>query len=96
LGINGGFGAGSSQWTLGGVPSSVFNTDGFLFGGTLGFNYPVSEVLFGLEGDLDWSSLNGSTAGCAVNGGGAVVVESKVAGGFKPAWTLPNAAPPVT
>jgi outer membrane immunogenic protein len=72
LGINGGFGAGSSQWTLGGVPSSVFNTDGFLFGGTLGFNYPVSEVLFGVEGDLDWSSLNGSTAGCAVNAGGAV------------------------
>jgi outer membrane immunogenic protein len=71
LGINGGFGVGSSQWTLGGVPSSVFNTDGFLFGGTVGFNYPVSEILFGFEGDVDWSSLNGSAAGCAARAGGA-------------------------
>ena len=71
LGINGGYGVGSSQWTLGGFWSNVFNTDGFLFGGTVGFNYPVSEVLFGLEGDVDWSSLNGGTAGCAVNAAGA-------------------------
>jgi outer membrane immunogenic protein len=71
LGINGGYGVGSSQWTLGGFSSSVFNTGGSLFGGTVGFNYPVSEVLFGLEGDMDWSSLNGNTAGCAVNAAGA-------------------------
>jgi outer membrane immunogenic protein len=72
VGINGGYGSGSSQWTLGPLPSSVFDTNGFLLGGTVGFNYPVSEVLFGLEGDVDWSSLDGSTAGCATNAGGAV------------------------
>ncbi len=72
VGINGGYGLGSSQWTLGGAPSSIFDTNGFLLGGTVGFNYPVSEVLFGLEGDADWSSLNGSTGGCAVNAAGAI------------------------
>lgn len=72
LGLNGGFGLGSSQWTEGLFSTSVFNTDGFLLGGTIGFNYPVSAVLFGVEGDLDWSTLNGSAGNCAVNGGGAV------------------------
>ena len=55
LGINGGFGLGSSQWTLGLMATDVFDTNGFLFGGTVGFNYPVSAVLFGLEADVDWS-----------------------------------------
>ncbi len=78
VGINGGYGFGSSQWTLGGVPSSVFDTSGFLLGGTVGFNYPISEVLFGFEGDLDWSSQNGSTAGCAFNAAGvAAACETK-------------------
>jgi len=72
LGINGGYGLGSSQWTLGGVPSGIFNTDGFLFGGALGFNFPISEVVVGLEGDVDWVGFSGSVAGCAVNAGGAV------------------------
>jgi outer membrane immunogenic protein len=72
LGLNGGFGVGSSQWSQGLISTSIFNTDGFLVGGTIGFNYPVSAVLFGVEGDLDWSSLNGSVGSCAVNGAGAV------------------------
>ncbi len=71
LGVNGGFGLGSSQWTRGLIASDIFNTDGFLLGGTVGFNYPVSAVLFGVEGDVDWSTLNGSTGNCAVNAGGA-------------------------
>ena len=71
LGLNGGFGLGSSQWTHGLIATSIFNTDGFLLGGTIGFNYPVSAVLFGVEGDLDWSTLNGSVGNCAVNAAGA-------------------------
>lgn len=71
LGLNGGGGPGSSQWALGGIGTNVFNTAGFVLGGTLGFNYPISEVLVGLEGDLDWSTFDGSAGGCAVNGAGA-------------------------
>jgi outer membrane immunogenic protein len=71
LGLNGGFGSGSSQWRQGLILTNVFTNDGFLLGGTIGFNYPVSAVLFGVEGDLDWSTLNGSVGTCAVNGAGA-------------------------
>jgi outer membrane immunogenic protein len=72
IGLNGGGGFGSSQWTLGGIGTSVFNTGGFLLGGTVGFNYPISEVLVGLEGDLDWSTFDGSASGCAVNSAGGI------------------------
>jgi outer membrane immunogenic protein len=71
LGLNGGYGLGSSQWTLGLLGTSVFDTSGFLFGGTVGFNYPISVVMIGLEGDVDWSGLSGSAANCAVNASGA-------------------------
>ena len=71
LGLNGGFGLGSSQWTQGLMATNIFNTDGFLLGGTVGFNYPVSAVLFGVETELDWSTLNGSAGNCAINAGGA-------------------------
>jgi outer membrane immunogenic protein len=66
LGLNGGYGLGSSQWTLGLLGTDVFNTSGSLFGGTAGFNFPISAVLVGLEGDVDWSGLSGSAANCAV------------------------------
>jgi outer membrane immunogenic protein len=72
LGLNGGYGLGSSQWTIGGAGTDVFNTDGFLFGGTVGFNFPVSAVLVGLEGDIDWSGLSGNAGNCAINSGGAI------------------------
>jgi outer membrane immunogenic protein len=70
LGLNGGFALGSSQWTLGGLGTSVFDTNGFVLGGTAGFNIPVSVVMVGLEGDLDWSGLSGGIGNCAVNSGG--------------------------
>jgi outer membrane immunogenic protein len=72
LGLNGGYGLGSSQWMIGGNGSDIFNTTGPLFGGTVGFNYPVSAVLFGIEGDFDWSGLSGSAGNCAFNASGAV------------------------
>jgi outer membrane immunogenic protein len=71
LGLNGGYALGSSQWTLGLLGTDVFNTNGFLFGGTVGFNFPVSAVLVGLEGDVDWSGLSGSAPNCAVNASSA-------------------------
>jgi outer membrane immunogenic protein len=55
LGVNGGGGWGDSN-----------SSDGFrgLVGGTIGYNYQVSQTVFGLEGDIDWSDLsrNGSCA----------------------------------
>jgi outer membrane immunogenic protein len=55
--VNGGGGFGRSNWdTAGG-----FDTSGGLVGGTVGYNYQVNQAVFGIEGDVDWASLKGST-----------------------------------
>lgn len=62
LGINGGGGLGRSSWdTAGG-----FDISGGLVGGTIGYNYQIGEAVLGVEGDIDWSGIRGSTttAGC--------------------------------
>ena len=57
IGINGGGGFGRSAWdTTGG-----FNNSGGLVGGTLGYNYQVGQAVFGVEGDIDWANINGTT-----------------------------------
>ena len=69
IGLNGGYGLGSSNWsnTLG--STATFATNGGVLGGTLGMNYAGfgDWVLLGLEGDFDWSGATGS-AGCSVLG----------------------------
>ena len=61
LGINGGGGWGRSTWTT----TGPFDTSGALVGGTIGYNYQMNQVVLGVEGDLDWSNINGSTStGC--------------------------------
>jgi len=50
VGINGGGGWGSDS----------DNTSGGLVGGTLGYNYQLGQVVFGIEGDIDWSGIKGS------------------------------------
>jgi outer membrane immunogenic protein len=59
-GINGGYGFGTSDWSL--LPGTRIKPKDFLIGGTLGYNYQVGAVVFGLEGDFDWSGLSGSVA----------------------------------
>jgi outer membrane immunogenic protein len=62
LGVNGGGGLGRSNWdTAGG-----FNMTGGVVGGTVGYNYQFRQAVFGVEGDIDWSGIRGSTttAGC--------------------------------
>jgi outer membrane immunogenic protein len=62
LGINGGGGWGRSDWTT----TSSFSTSGGLVGGTIGYNYQVNQAVLGVEGDIDWADIRGSTAvaGC--------------------------------
>jgi outer membrane immunogenic protein len=49
LGVNGGGGWDDSH-----------SSDGLrgLAGGTVGYNYQISQAVFGLEGDIDWSDLS--------------------------------------
>ncbi len=61
IGVNGGGGWGRSDWTQ----TGNFDLSGGLVGGTAGYNWQTGPLVFGLEGDLDWSNINGSTfVGC--------------------------------
>jgi outer membrane immunogenic protein len=63
LGINGGGGWGHSHW---GGTGTGFGVDGGQVGGTAGYNRQIGNFVFGVEGDIDWSGLNGTgtSAGC--------------------------------
>ena len=60
LGINGGGGWGRSQWD--GV--DTFAVSGGLIGGTIGYNWQLGPRwgwVLGVEGDVDWSGIGGTT-----------------------------------
>src|SRR5262249_29994939 len=61
LGLNGGYAFGGSSWTdsVTATSSGNFGTSGFVFGGTLGGDYQIGSLLFGIEGDQDWSNTSG-------------------------------------
>jgi outer membrane immunogenic protein len=62
IGINGGYGTGNSNWSDSAVGASgSFPTSGFLIGGTVGANYQIGQYVFGIEGDGDWTNLQGNT-----------------------------------
>lgn len=67
IGINGGYGWGSS--TLSGpTGSSTVTPKGALLGETVGYNFQSGSLVYGLEGDLDYSwmrATNAATAPCA-------------------------------
>ena len=69
VGLNGGGDWGTSNWTSAGSS----DMSGAVIGGTAGLNWQMGHAVLGLEGDVDWSSLKGSTtsalcpAGCTTN-----------------------------
>jgi outer membrane immunogenic protein len=63
IGLNGGYGFGSSDWTGGGVSSGNFSTSGFVVGGTAGFNYQWDALVVGAETDLDFTDISGNGPG---------------------------------
>ena len=60
LGLNGGYGFGRSEFN-GTLPSGGFDAGGGLFGATVGYNWQTGPLVFGLEGDIDWSGMKGSS-----------------------------------
>jgi outer membrane immunogenic protein len=62
LGVNGGYAWGNSRYNFAGLGSTgAFGLSGGIIGGTIGVNYQFGHIVTGLEGDLDWTNLNGST-----------------------------------
>jgi outer membrane immunogenic protein len=68
LGLNGGYGWGTSNWS-GSVLSGSVSPSGPMFGGTLGFNMQAGAFVFGVEGDIDgnWMSSSNNGTGLCVN-----------------------------
>jgi outer membrane immunogenic protein len=62
IGINGGYGFGSSNWSAAGLSTGNFNVQGPLVGGTLGANFQSGQFVFGIEGDGDWTNITGSAS----------------------------------
>jgi outer membrane immunogenic protein len=84
LGINGGGGWGRSRWdTL-----DTFDVSGGLIGGTAGYNYQFNQVVFGIEGDVDWSGIRGDVnpvlcpAGCSTRNNWLATVRGRIGYAF--------------
>jgi outer membrane immunogenic protein len=67
IGLNTGYGFGNSTWNTPFGNSSSFAVDGAMAGGTIGWNYQMGQVVFGLEGDYDWQNVRGSDNSTCVN-----------------------------
>ena len=57
FGINGGGAFGRSAWDS----TGGFDISGGLVGGTVGYNYQFNQIVLGVEGDIDWASIKGTT-----------------------------------
>lgn len=62
VGLNAGYGFGTSNWD---VPSANTSPKGAVAGLTLGYNFQTGVWLWGVEGDADWSGMKGDSA-CAL------------------------------
>ncbi len=62
LGINGGYGWAKSDWSSA-VTSGSTDPKGWLIGGTIGYNIQTGVWVWGLEADVDLSTMKGSTSG---------------------------------
>ncbi len=62
-GLNGGGAWGTSSWTTTATGTSTgdFDPSGGMIGATLGYNWQQGATVLGLETDLDWSRIRGST-----------------------------------
>ncbi len=68
VGVNGGGAFGTSKWDS----TNSFNISGGLIGATAGYNYQAGQAVLGVEGDIDWADINGTTTtgcplGCKTN-----------------------------
>ncbi len=65
VGINGGWGWGNGKWTANtssGSFSANANENGGIVGVTFGGNYQVGPLVYGVEGDWDYSGINTGTS----------------------------------
>ncbi len=66
LGINGGYGFGKANVSNAFGSTGDFSVKGAVIGGTLGYNLQTGIWVWGIEGDLDYSNIKGSTSSACV------------------------------
>ena len=70
-------------WANGSVTDSLLGLSvstghsGFIGGGQAGFNYEFSNLVLGVEGDVDWTSLSATGSGVFVPGVGTLQASAK-------------------
>lgn len=64
VGLNGGGAWGRSRWDT----ADSFDVSGWLFGGTAGYNWQFGQTVLGVEGDIDWSNIRGTTTTLCATG----------------------------
>jgi outer membrane immunogenic protein len=57
VGINGGGGWGTAAWDS----TGGYDVSGGLIGGTIGYNWQTGPWVLGIEGDIDWADIKGTT-----------------------------------
>lgn len=60
IGINGGGGWGDTNESGPFSVGSGHNISGGLIGGTIGYNWQFNQLVFGVEGDIDWARIRGT------------------------------------
>ena len=73
VGIVGGGAFGDSQHNPG---TNSFSTSGWLIGATLGYNWQMGRLVYGIEGDLSWVDNSGNSAQAAPFAGTATTSET--------------------
>jgi outer membrane immunogenic protein len=62
-GVNYGGGAGTASQSDSVYDRGTYNVGGGVVGGTVGYNWQRGSLVYGLEGDLDYSSIKGGSSG---------------------------------
>jgi len=84
IGINGGGAWGDSKWSSIGT----FDVSGAMVGGTVGYNWQFgSPWVLGLEGDVDWTNIDGTSnaicaAGCKTSNNWLATVRGRIGYAF--------------
>ena len=73
IGVEGGdaFAGRSNQTDSTGLTSGNYDQSGPFFGGTIGYNWQMTNVVAGLEADLSWANISGSNTAPNCTGNGA-------------------------
>src|SRR5262245_7278677 len=84
IGINGGGAWGDSKWDSIGT---AFDVSGAMIGGTAGYNWQFGPWVLGLEGDVDWTNIDGKSnaicpVGCTTSNSWLMTVRGRVGYAF--------------